>query len=203
MKTCVIFCAGGFSALAEPVTGSYVIAADGGYDALLKMGLTPDVLVGDFDSVKAVPEGIECVRHPTEKDETDTYLAYRIGVERGFFTFRVFGGVGGRADHTFANYALLLGAKNEGKNITLVDKNAEITVIKNEKVLLFGDAGKTVSVFAIGGDAKGVTLRGLKYEAEGINLSCAFPLGVSNSFINQGISEISVEDGALLIYREI
>ena len=74
---------------------------------------------------------------------------------------------------------------------------------KNEKVKIFGDAGKTVSVFAIGGDAKGVTLRGLKYEAEGINLSCSFPLGVSNSFINQGISEISVEDGALLIYREI
>lgn len=206
MKKCVIIGAGELFGDVKLDTGDYLIAADGGLDHIKSLGLTPDVIIGDFDSVsdaREMPEGIEVIRHPVEKDETDSYLAYRLGYERGFREFHIFGGTGGREDHTFANYCLLLKAKNEGCNAFLYGKDQISTVIKNEKMRIFGNPGASFSVFALGAIASGVTVKGAKYEAEKVTLTPDFPLGVSNSFTDSGYADIEAECGALLIMQAI
>ena len=205
MKRCVIVGAGEIYSPIEVCERDFIIAADGGYKHLKNANISPDVLIGDFDSIDKIPQltGTEIVRHPVEKDDTDMYLAYKLGVEKGFREFVIYGGVGGREDHTFANYCLLLDAKNENNNIILIGNKRKTFVIKNEKITLESAAGKCLSVFAFGSDAYGVSICGLKYAAENITLSAAYPLGVSNSFVENKHASISVENGALLIMQEV
>ena len=205
MKRCVIVGAGELYAPIRVKNGDLVIAADGGYTHLLKAGIKPDVLIGDFDSLDDLPNdlSVEIIRHPVEKDETDMYLAYRIGVSRGCLEFHLYGGVGGREDHTFANYCLLTEAKNDNNRAYLVGNGTMIFAIKNERIVLSSEAGRGISVFAFGGDAHGVSIKGLKYQADNITLMASRPLGVSNSFIDNRKAEISVKSGTLLIMQEV
>ena len=199
---CYIVGASDFNESFEVHDGDFVIAADGGYDQLIKNGIVPNVLIGDLDSVQNVPSDVEVIRFPIEKDETDMHLAYRLGFERGYRNFAVFGGTGGRLDHTLANLSLLYRAKLEGSEMRLIGSGYEIRVIKNELISLLGKPGSTVSVFAIGGEAHGVFVRGLKYEAEDVTLAESFALGVSNSFTETGRGSVSVNNGALLVMTE-
>lgn len=202
MKTCYIVGAGDFFGDFHPDGDDFVIAADGGYDTLMKLGKKCDLFVGDMDSLKEYPTGLEIIRFPVEKDETDMFLAYREGCNRGYSEFKLYGGVGGRIDHTFANLSLLIYAKNVNDNLILVADKYEIFAIKNEKILLHGEVGKTFSVFAFDKAADGVSVRGAKYEAENVTLTPDFPLGVSNSFTKTEC-EIEVKSGVLLVMREI
>ena len=202
MSRCSLVGAGDFTSF-SPSLGDLVIAADGGYDMAVSCS-APTVLVGDFDSIcGTLPDGIETHRHPVKKDETDMMLAYRIGVEKGYTDFVIVGGTGGRPDHTFANYSLLLHIVSQSHTAKMIDDKYEYTVIKNSGILLpAGDGGdRVVSIFAIGGTAHGVDIRGLEYElSEGV-LTPEFALGVSNKLLCRD-AEISVRDGALLIMLE-
>ena len=205
MKRCVIVGAGEIYSPIEIKSGDFVIAADGGYLHLRAANIVPNVIVGDFDSMDEPTafEGIEIVKHPVEKDETDMYLAYRIGAQHGCDEFYFYGGVGGREDHTFANYCLLLRVTNENKRAFLIGNKSKTFVIKNEKIELCSFEGKGISVFAFGSDAHNVSIKGLKYEAEDITMTSSYPIGVSNSFTKGKTAEISVGDGALLIMQEM
>ncbi len=182
MKTCYIVGAGDFFGSFAPKEGDLVIAADGGYEALISHGVRCDLLIGDFDSLRELPEGIKTVRYPVEKDDTDSFLAYKLGVLRGYEKFEIYGGVGGRADHTYANLCLLHYAARRGHLATLHGEGVLWRVLVNERVTLSGAVGGHLSVFAVGGEARGVTVSGAKYEARDITLTPDFPLGVSNSF---------------------
>ena len=202
MSVCYLVGAGDFYGKITPGDDDVIIAADGGYDNLVKCGYTPSVLIGDFDSISSeLPDGVRTVRHPKEKDETDMYLAYEEGVRLGYTEFVMLGATGGRLDHTYANISLLLYAKEHGHNVTVMDERGIILCLKNEAISLDGSKGATLSVFAIGGEARGVSIKGAKYEADSVTLSPSFPLGVSNEF-GDGPSRISVEDGAVLIIAE-
>lgn len=202
MKKCYIVGAGELFGSFSPSEGDLVIAADGGYDNLLSLGITPHVIIGDLDSVRAdLPDGIELIRHKVEKDETDAHLAYLEGARRGYTEFELYGGTGGREDHTFANYSLLLYAKNEGNNVKLVSENMDICVIKNERREFFGREGATFSAFAIGGVCRGVTIDGLYYTAWDATLTPEFPLAVSNHF-KDGVATVEVRQGTLLIMTQ-
>ena len=198
MKVCYIVGAGEFYGELNPEDSDLVIAADGGLDTLNSLGIKCDLLVGDMDSLTKAHDTVDTVLHPVEKDETDMYLSYLEGVKRGYEKFVLFGGVGGREDHTFANYSLLLYAKQHGHDMKLISNQCEVFVIKNEEILLTADAGDTLSVFAFGKTASGVFIRGAKYEASDITLTPEFPLGVSNEFVGKCVS-LSVKDGALLV----
>ena len=201
MKRCFIVGAGEFSVSFTPTEEDFVIAADGGYDHLKKSGIRVDLLVGDFDSIDSVPKGVELVRFKKEKDETDMHLAYLEGKKRGFSCFEIYGGSGGRADHTFANYCLLSYIKNQG-DVAYMHTETSITyVLKNEESCVFGKSGDTVSVFAFGGDAVGVDILGLEYEVTNAMLNMSFPLGVSNKLTDKP-AKIRVRDGELLIIQE-
>ncbi len=202
MNICYIVGAGDFYGKISPADGDLVIAADGGYDTLVKIGITPSLILGDLDSIASLPDGIELIRYPARKDETDMHLAYLEGYRRGYRSFKLYGGVGGRADHTFANYCLLSFIASQGAAAFLYGKGSVAYVIKNNTTRVMGRQGKHISVFAFGGDAKGVSIKGLEYELNGGILTPGLPLGVSNRFTG-GEGEISVSDGSLLIISEI
>ena len=106
---CYIFGAGSFYGLtARPRAGDFTIAADGGWLACRKTEVIPDLLLGDFDSLSAQPDFPNILRVPVEKDDTDTMLAVKTGLERGETEFHIYGGMGGRrTDHTVANFQAL------------------------------------------------------------------------------------------------
>ena len=198
MGVCYIVGAGEMHARPEPREGDLVIAADGGYDYLMSLGVAPDLVIGDMDSVRASIDGCESIRFPKKKDETDMHLAYLIGKEKGYSSFLIYGGTGGRPDHTFANYSLLFMAKSNGDRMTIVDKEYDIFAVENERIAVSDRVGATLSVFAFGGEAMGVGLYGVEYPAENITLRSEFALGVSNK-ITSDLAGISVSDGKLLV----
>ena len=197
LKTCVIFCAGEFDTLAAPLDGALVIAADGGYRHCERLGIRPDVILGDFDSLGYAPEGAQVF--PAEKDDTDSMLAVRRGLALGCRRFVIYGGLDGpRLDHTLANLQTLQFLANQGAQGIFVGKSSLATVISGGCVRLPAVPEGLLSVFCMGSDATGVTIRGLQYELSGGTLTAGFPLGVSNHFVG-GSAEISVETGSLLI----
>ncbi len=198
MKKCWIVGAGECKTLPPPDKDTFIIAADGGYDNLKKHGISPSLLVGDLDSIENVPENIEILRYRVKKDETDMHLAYLEGVRRGYRDFAIFGGLGGRLDHSLANLSLLAFIANDGSCAKLIGEHETLLIIKNSTVELCGKYGTYFSVFAFGGEARGVTIKRAEYEAEEITLSPDFPLGVSNKFLDAP-AEISVSEGMLLI----
>ena len=202
MGVCYIVGAGDFTRPFVPKEDDLVIAADGGYDHLKKHGIRCDLLLGDLDSIKRAPEGVKTVTFPVKKDETDSYLAYLEGVRLGYKTFYIYGGTGGREDHTFANYCLLLKAKEDKNEAFLISERARVSVIKNEKTSIVGEVGKHLSLFPFGSDAEGVTVKGAEYECENILLKVNFPLAVSNIFKDSPVN-IAVREGALLVMEEI
>lgn len=202
MKTCYIVGAGDFYGKFTPKENDLVIAADGGYSLLSERGIRCDLIIGDMDSLSSTPTDVETIRFPIKKDETDTYLAYLEGKRRGYLHFEIYGGVGGRADHTFANYCLLSKIRSEGAYARLHDKDNVAFVITNEATRVAGSEGNSISVFAFGGNASGVNIKGLLYELTDGILEPNFPLGVSNSFTDRE-AEISVSEGTLLIIAEI
>ena len=201
MSVCYIVGAGEFYGEFTKRDADLVIAADGGYDTLLSLGITPDLILGDMDSVRSVAENIERLVFPVRKDETDSFLAYREGARRGYTDFKLYGCVGGREDHTLANYALLVYARERGHKITLIGKCSEAFALVNESVTLSGEELSHLSVFAFGGEARGVSIRGAEYEAEGITLTPSYPLGVSNRFLGGDVT-LEVKDGTLLVILE-
>lgn len=198
MGSCVIFCAGGFDALARPLGAEdYVIAADGGLRHTQALGIVPAEILGDFDSLGYVPEGATV--YPVEKDDTDAMLAARRGLELGLREFVFYGALEGpRLDHTVANFQTLQFLADRGARGFLVGRDTLVTVVKNGSLTFPAGAEGTLSVFCMGPDARGVTERGLYYGLTNGVLTAGFPLGASNHFTGEQ-AVISVEDGSLLV----
>jgi thiamine pyrophosphokinase len=198
MGKCLIFCAGGFAGLYEPIApDDYIIAADGGLVHTEALGLTPDLILGDFDSLGYIPEGSTVF--PVEKDDTDAMLAVKKGLELGYREFLLYGSLDGpRLDHSIANFQTLQYLADRGAKGMLVGKTQLVTLVKDGKITLPARNEGIVSVFCMGADAQGVTIKGLKYALENGTLTAGFPLGVSNHFVGQE-AEISVNDGSLLV----
>ena len=197
MGKCIVFCAAGFDKLAQEIQADdYVVAADGGLRHLEALSLTPDAILGDFDSLGYVPKSAQVF--PVEKDDTDAMLAVRHGLERGYREFLIYGGLDGqRLDHTVANYQTLQYLADHGAVGYLIGKDYIVTVIKNGSIRFPETAQGIISLFCLGADARGVSLKGLQYPLENSTLSSGFPLGVSNHFVGES-AEIRVEDGSLL-----
>jgi len=196
---CYIVGAGEFYGFEEkPCAQDCVIAADGGYRVCLENGIAPDHTLGDFDSLGSVPDAPNLHVVPVEKDDTDMMLAARLGLELGHRQFHLYGGTGGRLDHTLANLQTLLFLTRRGAEAWLYDRDARFTVLENgTRVLPAADRG-ILSVFAVDGPAEKVTIRGGKYPLEDGTLTGDFPLGVSNHFVGGPIT-VRVERGAVLL----
>ncbi len=177
-----------------------VIAADAGIKNLQKFKIEPDYIIGDFDSLGYTPTDNNTIIHPVEKDDTDTMLAVKLGFEKGYNNFRIFGGIGGRLDHTFANIQTASYITENNGNAVFYGNNENYTVIKNTEINFPKENKGNISIFALE-DCKNVTIKGAFYELENGFLSTNFPLGTSNKFNGNGVF-ISVEQGKLLIIWE-
>lgn len=200
MKTCYIISAVEMkNNFPSPNADDLVIAADAGYLNLQKAGIKPDVIIGDFDSAKKPETDAQVEAFPVLKDDTDTMLAIRYGFQSGYKRFEIYGGIGGeRTDHTVANIQSLAYIAEHGGSGTLVGENERFTLIKNSSVTLHSEKGKTLSVFAYGGIAEGVSIKGAVYESDSLELSPFFPLGVSNKF-KEDTASVGVKKGYILI----
>lgn len=199
MNRCFIFGALPVSRLPiSPVRGDIVIAADRGYDVALSLGITPDLVVGDFDSRGEAPAAENLVKLQVRKDDTDVGHAVEMGFERGCSNFIIYGAVGGLLDHTFANVVIAHNIAVRGGRALFIGEEYSFTVLHSASVDFAARASGRISVFALGGTARGVNIRGLSFDAEALDLPCTSHLGVSNAFIGQE-ARISVADGDLLV----
>ena len=198
---CFIFAAGTFYGLREhPAPGDFVIAADAGYKTCLREGITPDLLLGDFDSMEQPSDFANIHRSPVEKDDTDTMLAVKTGLDRGCTEFYLYGGTGGRRlDHTLANLQTLLYLRRHGARGWLYGDDFVWTAIEDEALTIRREVEWGLrSVFCLGDRAEGVDETGCQYPLSGAVLTPAFPLGVSNHILEER-AEVAVRHGALLV----
>lgn len=177
-----------------------VVCADSGYVFAKRNNIIPKALIGDFDSIDEMPDGVdfEIIRHKVEKDESDTQLCIDYLISKGVTEIFVYGALGGkRFDHTFANIQLLEYGIDKGVRIVIKDRNTEIFLVKNGSVEIHGCANEYLSVFALN-RAENVSYTGLKYKLENAVIESGVPYGLSNVMLKD-TATVSVENGTLLI----
>ena len=182
----------------SPRPDDLLIAADGGWLTVERMGLVPHLVIGDFDSLGRRPNHPNTIVLPTVKDDTDMGAAIRLGRERGYTRFTLYGGTGGRLAHTLANLQLLDGLAREGCRGFLIGDGTVSTAVHNGVLDFPAQPSGYLSVFCSSGTAQGVTLQGLKYGLDRARLTGSFPLGVSNEFTGRP-ARVTVEEGTLLV----
>lgn len=196
----VIFCAGQVTAddwaAARPRPDDLIIGADRGYERAMALGVTPQVILGDFDSAQR-PDRPDIEVHSPIKDDTDSILAVNRALEAGCKEIVLLGALGGRVDHTLANLQTLLYIRDRGARGWLLGGGTAITAIRDESLEVERMDGY-LSVFAADGPCRGVTLEGLFYPLREAELTCCYPLGVSNQFVAP-TARITVEKGALYV----
>ncbi len=210
MKRCHIFAGGELGHIAKywfPNHGGYVICADSGYKHAKKLKLKPDVIVGDFDSYKGkLPSDCEIIRTVPEKDDTDTLMAVKIAIERGYDVIYLYGAIGGpRFDHAFANIQTILYAREHGAALMLIGNEFIGVQGAREGEAMYVDESdrwgfKYLSVFAITETVKIRSLRGVKYPLENYEMKNSFPIGVSNE-ITGGQAFLDIESGLALVIQ--
>ena len=200
-RSCAIF-GGGDSVSLETVNNELVgdelmIAADSGYLLMKKLGFSPDLIIGDFDSAPE-PDCQNKEVYPVEKDDTDLMLAIKHGISEGCSRFVFFGATGGRLDHTFAavqSLAYLLDNRASG---VITSDDVRIELLDPGVYSIIKKDGFTLSLLAFSEKVEGLTVSGTKYCCENICLSSSFPLGVSNS-IEKSSASVSFSEGRLLV----
>jgi thiamine pyrophosphokinase len=187
--------------------GSLLICADGGADVALRAGLRPDLVVGDMDSISAaarsrlVGEGVQCIQHPTAKDQTDLELAIDLALERRPARISITGALGGmRFDHTAGNLLLLALPAFRGVDVRIDEGVTEALVIW-DRGSIAGRPGEYVSLLPLSPRVEGVRSTGLLYPLGGESLLQGHTRGVSNE-LEADRAVVTVESGCLLLIHE-
>jgi thiamine pyrophosphokinase len=188
----------------QPHNSDIIIAADGGLQHLKSLGMLPNVVVGDLDSI--APDQIEeldekkvlILSYPTRKDETDLELALRYANQSGIKDVLIFFALGARWDMTIANLLLPFSPEFQDMNIRIIDGPNEITILRSQSTLhISGYPGDTVSLIPIGGRAEGISSSGLEYQLVDDSLDLGSPRGVSN-VLSEDHAMIHLTTGLLL-----
>lgn len=184
-----------------------LVAADTGADTLLRLGLRPQVVVGDMDSIDASllerlrADGVEVIEHPVRKAKTDTHLAILEAIKRGATEVAIVGALGGRRlDHALANILLLGNDAFAAVDLRLVDGDVEVHVVRRS-LRLAGKPGDFVTLLPLTDEARGVTTDGLEYALSDATLTRADSLGVSNELVGSEAT-VAVREGALLVAHQ-
>ena len=185
----------------KPDRDDLIIAADSGLNHAKNLGLTPAVVVGDYDSLGRVPEpglDIEVITVPAEKDETDTQLAIRLALSRGADDVHVIGGLGGRLDHTLSNLAILEALAQKKVRCVIEDGQNRVRLLQSDSTILPRSGYTYVSLLALDPIVKGVEIEGVKYPLKNAKLTRTFQYAVSNE-ITGNCCFIAVRKGSILV----
>jgi thiamine pyrophosphokinase len=186
--------------ITSPEDADLIICADSAYLKAQKENITPHAVIGDFDHGKQdEPQGNfeKLLRFSSVKDDTDTMLCVKYALNRGADEIQIIGGIGGRLDHTFANLQTLAYIHSRGAKGRISDGDHDVFLISDSLSLCKGKYDYA-SIFAYDPVCKDISLKGFKYEGEGLELQSNFPLGVSNE-ITEDTAEITVGEGVLLV----
>ncbi len=202
MRRAIIFCSGELDTdqvWLPDYKEDLILCADGGYRHAKRLGVLPDLIIGDLDSgILEYPKEVASRVYPSEKDATDTNLCLDYAIEQGCQEVVILGGIGGRLDHEFSHYALLLYGLKRGVRVKLVNGCNEIWM-EDKPFTLRPDEKKYISFFPFAGDVEDFTVRGLKYRAEGMKLSCGLVQASSNQFDGGETAEVSFREGGILL----
>jgi thiamine pyrophosphokinase len=182
---------------------SLLICADGGANYLYKYNIIPDILIGDFDSIKEdilsfyVEKGCKLIKHPVKKDYTDTELALETAKEFGAKEVVFLGATGSRLDHTLGNIGLLLSCLNSHIKASIIDNKNKIMMV-NKSTNIYGKKGVLFSLIPFSSEVIDLTLSGCEYTLNKYNLKKGSTISLSNTFINNEVS-IDFTKGILLI----
>lgn len=176
---------------------SFIISADSGFRKLEKLGVYPDLAVGDFDSSKVPDFDGELIVLPTHKDDTDTLYALKQAINRGYNNITVVGGIGSRFDHSYSNVVNIDYCKSLGADCKIVTPNSEI-FIAYDTVRIPKGKYDYFSLFAFGGECRGLTIEGAEYPLDDYTLECGTSMCQSNC-VKDELCTISFASGKLLV----
>jgi len=183
-----------------------IICADGAARYLRVLDILPAFIIGDMDSIDTdtleyfYRKGSTILRHPGEKDETDTELALEYAIKLRPRTIYIFGALGGRIDHTLANISLLIMGDKAGVRTIIIDETCELFIV-SRSVIIEGQTGQTVSLLPLSSEVTGITLEGFEYPLSDAVMECGKPYGISNRMISEK-GMISIQSGYLLVIRD-
>ena len=189
-------------------TYELIIAVDGGANHLYRLGIMPNYILGDLDSIeddiREYYEASDVVfkKFPTKKDETDTELAVWLVEEVGLLGIDIYAALGGRIDHELANIQLLYYILDRGMYPRIISEREEIYILRNEEMNLKGSIGDIVSIIPVKGDARGITLANMEYSVEELDLKYSVTRGISNVMLAED-AYINVRDGCILVIKNI
>ena len=208
MNRCAIFAGGDMPDLEKYKDSdfwarySYFICADCGYRHAVRLGILPDMIVGDFDSYgEELPMGVEVLRGVPEKDDTDTLMAVKKAIEMGYSNIDLYGALGGdRPEHSFANIQTMVYALQQGCSLEIQGSSRMLIQEADEGEVTYKKSGEGVylSVFAMTESVGIEYLRGVKYPLEDYRMVQSFPIGVSNE-ITDNEAALRIKDGLALV----
>jgi len=184
---------------------SLIICADSGIEHAFNMGIIPDLLVGDMDSIspeaaaKVQKLSIEKHTYPSEKDYTDTELAIDIALSKGVREVILLGGLGDRPDHSLANIYLMVNFKRQGLDLKLAGEKWEMFLI-DKMAEVTGKKGDILSLIPLSPEVAGVNTEGLYYTLKGETLYMGPTLGISNVFLGN-TARVTIKQGLLLAVK--
>ncbi|HOM02131.1 MAG TPA: thiamine diphosphokinase [Acetivibrio sp.] len=183
----------------------FIVCVDGGALHLKKLGIKPDVLLGDFDSIEDKQleyyreQKVTILEFPTEKDMTDTELAVDTAIDRGYKDIVIIGGTGTRLDHTLSNIFLLKKMLDRGVKGRVVNEYNEIFLI-TDSVEVEAEEGCYLTLLPLTSKVEGITTKGLYYPLKGETIEMGSSRGVSNCFIAP-TAQISITSGILMVVK--
>ncbi|WP_288477890.1 thiamine diphosphokinase [uncultured Clostridium sp.] len=184
---------------------SFIMGVDKGCNVLYKYNITPNLIVGDFDSgdLKVVEyfknTGIEVRKYSTHKDYTDTHLAYNIAKELGDVKkIYLLGATGTRFDHSLGNLGLFLNSLEDEIYLEIVDDN-NIMFIVDKKTTIKNRKNKVLSFHGLSDEVKNFTIKNAKYELERYNLKLLEPRAICNEFLDGEDVQIDFDSGKILV----
>ena len=206
---CILIGAGDLTVSEIPIgENDLCIAVDAGYEYCKLLEITPDYILGDFDSIGekeaenvaqiAKTEEDKVIVFPVEKDDTDMLAALKLGLSRGYQSFRIYGGMGGRVEHTIANIQCLLYLKEHDAVGYLMDGTGMILVAKDEEISFQDSMEGYMSLFSLG-DKAVVSIENMKYPLDECEITNSFPIGISNEFILGEKGKVTVHKGAVVM----
>ena len=204
MKRCVIVGGGeinNVSAIKKYLSeNDFYIFCDSGLFHKKKLDISPNLIVGDFDSHEKPETNIETIVLPREKDDTDTVFAVKEGIKRGFTNFLLLGVCGGRLDHTLGNVSILLMLHSKGMTGKIVDDYSEMEILDSETKYI-DNSFSYFSLLNIDGTCRGVNEKNAKFPLENAEITSEYQYGISNEPLPGKGAEVNVKEGRALLIK--